>query len=1197
MEWTREQKRIIELRKSNILVSAAAGSGKTAVLVERIIDLIKEGDTNIDEFLVVTFTNSAAGGMRQKIQKALLAIAKEDKNNKHIRRQLNLINKSQITTIHSFCLEVVRKNFHYLGLDPNFRIGDMNEMDILLNESLDEVLEKAYKENKESFISLVESFTNHRGDRDLASLILQVFYFLKSLPEPYGWLRENIEKLKMSEEDFLKSFWYEEVKRYIKSKIKGAISIVDIGLGMCNKPQGPDIYIDNLEADLKALSNLEESINHSFESFTRRIETIKWSTLKTFRPSDNPHVDLNIQVEIKDRLRKQYKDLIKNLKDQFIYGDLDYYLKDISHMYEPMVEFYNIIVDLDDTYRDKKLRKGVLDFNDLEHFTYQIFKNEEINKLYKDKYSFIFIDEYQDSNSLQEAIINKIKRNDNLFMVGDVKQSIYRFRLADPHIFNYKYRSFEKDRIDLGEDQVERLIELNKNFRSRKEILKGTNFIFEKIMSKDFGEIDYNENVSLIPGNKDFISNEDIELIIIDKSINEGLEDTNIDYEISSMKDAEFESIYVTKRIKELIKEEVFDTKEKRMRPIEYKDIVILLRTVANWSSIFEENFAKENIPFYFDGGSGYFNTIEVQVLVNLLRLIDNINQDIPLLSFLRSPMANFTSGELVEIRKKAGDSFLDSARAFIEDDKASIEVREKLSKVFDQIAMWSHLSLHMDLHDLIWKLVIDTGYYDFVGLQRNGKLRQANLRLLADKASAFEENSQGLFKFIRYIEKQLGENDKNSSAKIIGENNNVVRLMTVHSSKGLEFPLVFLCGLNKNFNLRDSYSKIMVHKDFGLGPKYIDHKARIEKETLVRLVMAEKTKIENFSEEMRILYVAMTRAIDRLIMVASVSDLENSLKKWKQGYSDYFLYSSKSYLDWISSCFFKGMEIEDLNDFLENNRLDNWYLRKINASDLLEENRTTNSRPMDKLRKLGKLENKKFSKEIENRLKFNYPYRDLIEIPSKVSATGIKAIMQKDHGQSGHKLTNIEPLAEFSKESLKNKRISGLEVGNLLHLFMEKFDIRGDLSKEGLRKQIDNISIKNNISKEEKALIIASYLSRIDNFYKSNVGIRMVQSNNIQREVPFLLKKNLGEIIGDTRIEEDVLIQGIIDCYFEEDGEIVIIDYKTDWSDEEKIDQIVSDYKDQIYTYRDALERITKKNVKESYLYLFSIGKAIKID
>ena len=1208
MDWTDKQKRAIGIRNSNILVSAAAGSGKTAVLVERIVELILNEKVDIDKFLVVTFTKAAASGMKRKIQSALVEASKDCQNTRHIRRQLGLLNKSHITTIHSFCMDIVKDNFHIVGLDPSFSVGASDELSLLLDESIEEVLEAAYGEGSEDFYLFTESFGDNRGDWGLFKIIERLYKFILSFPAPFEWLDASVEMIGMGEEEFKSSAWIKEIKNYINMQIDGVKSLHKLSLDICVNADGLGAYEISLEDDLEKIDKLSSVLDGEFELLLKELQAFSFSRLKSIPKEDKEFVDKYEQERVKE-IRDEYKDIVKGLQVLLPYTSLGDYRDDINWMKDPMIAFKKLVMEVDRAYKEKKSLKSIVDFNDLEHFALQILRDREkslgVAELYRDKFDYIFIDEYQDSNSLQETIIGEIKGRDNLFMVGDVKQSIYRFRLADPSIFNSKYENFARDREDLGEEVIDRLVELNKNFRSRKEVLDATNYVFERIMSKDLGEIDYDENVFLRCGNTDFKEETWVELDIISRDKHD---DKDLNDELKAMDRAEVEALFIARRIKTLLKDKVFSREnEDKLKSTEYKDIVILSRAVTSISSIYEEVFRRESIPFYIEGGGGYYETIEVQVMMNLLKLIDNKRQDIPLLSIMRSFIGGFTTEELLEIRVKYPKfSYSGACKKYANgvevENKGEFkdELVEKLQVFFEKIDQWTDRSRYTKLSQLIWEILLESGYYTFVGTLANGKIRQANLRLLTDRAHEFETTSmKGLFQFLRYVEKiNSGNNDKISTAKTIGENDNVVRMMTIHGSKGLEFPVVILAGLDKGFNLQDTRDKILMHNEYGLAPKYINVEDRVEKNTIARLAISKKIVSESLSEEMRLLYVAMTRAVDKLIMVGETKDIEGKYKTWEKGCGRYFLYNANSYMDWICSSIFQDMERGEIEDIFKEGEYKSFILNKISSSDLIEvEERGSYS--IEKLETfLGDVKDEDYT-EVDRRLGYKYPHEDAPFIPSKLSVTAIKNLNKEKFDRLSYNIPELSSMLKFDKDK---KRIrtedlyKGSEIGTLIHLVMEKFDLGKAIDKEGLKRQLAEMKDKGQISDLQFEYIEKNYIGKIESFFSSHIGERMMKSNRIKRESPFVIKRQAEEVLEGLAKDDFILVQGIIDCYFEEDGEIVLIDYKTDRVKFDNTEKIKAEYKDQIASYKNAIEKTTGKRVKESYLYLFSSGELIEI-
>ncbi|MDF2677687.1 MAG: addA, partial [Bacillota bacterium] len=1194
MEWTKEQKSIIDLRNKNILVSAAAGSGKTAVLVERIINLIKYENEDVNKFLIVTFTNAAASGMKQKIQKSLMkSIKNNDGNKEHLRRQLNLLNKSNISTIHSFCIDVVRKNFHIIGIDPNFRVGDPNEIDIMLKESIDEVLEVAYEQKSEDFINLVESFTKNRDDLQLTEIIKDVYHFILSFPDPLNWLYSSVELLSLSDNDLKSSPWMESVKENAQMLLDGAQEALMTANELCKEDDGPEPYLEAIALDIYDINEFKTLLDSDFEKFLNKIHNIKFPTLKQIRGKNKEAISEEKQNEVKG-LREEYKKIIGSIKKQIPNKSLEDFSKDINYMHTAMSALYKLIDHLMVVFKAKKIENAIVDFSDVEHYALEILRNKEIGETYKNKFNYIFIDEYQDSNRLQETLIDQIKRNNNVFMVGDVKQSIYRFRLADPGIFNEKSSLYPNSETAEG---LDRKIDLNKNFRSRKEILDSTNYIFNNIMSAKIGEVDYTKEVFLNCGASFDENRKSVELNIIDKNSDE---DDDLDDEIKNMKTAELEALYAVQKIRELIKDKTYVQDKSELRNIDYKDIVILMRSVSNWADIFEEVFNDEGIPFYFDGGTGYFETIEIQIILNLLKIVDNIRQDIPLLSVMRSPIGKFTTEELIKIRVMSPKfNYIDAV--YFYKNNIQDELSDKINYFIFKIEEWKKKSRFTHLNDFIWEVLMETGYYYFVGVLPKGNLRQANLRLLTDKAFEFEKTSmRGLYNFLRYVEKLNVTAGDMGTAKTLSENDNVVRLMTIHKSKGLEFPVVIICGSSKKFNKSDTTKNILKHRLYGIAPKYINADERIYKETFPRIAVKNVIKIENLSEEMRVLYVAMTRAVDKLIIIGTVSNLQSKAKKWQKGPTQYNIYMSDSFLDWICISLFNHKTYDDILKIFEmdecicasENLSSVWNINKISLTELsLKEEKINEAKKYHEEIKLFKNNiNSDYADEINRRLKFEYSYKNSVDVPTKLSVTDLKVLKDDKFDNVNYKIPILRDIPMFKEKELL---FSKAEIGTIVHFVMQHLNINESLHEENIKSQISDMVVKKLLTDKEASVVD---VEKIKHFFMTDIGSRMKNASVVKREVPFVIKKPAKEIISTLSKEDVILMQGIIDCYFYEDNEAVIIDYKTDDVLQVGKETIENKYKPQILSYKEAVEKLTGKKVKACYLYLFETGEFIEI-
>ena len=890
VKWTNEQLQAIEKTGNNILVAAAAGSGKTAVLVERIINKIINKKIDIDQLLIVTFTNAAASEMRERILEAIYKKIEEEPENTHLQKQINLIGRASICTIDSFCLDVVKNNFYEIGVAPNFRIADNAELELIKQEALEDLFNKKYEIEDKKFLKLLETYTTYSADEPLKELILNIYNFIQSHPFPNEWLEENVEKYNLINKmniDFSETEWGKTIIKELKEELLDSkIKLEQVKKDIVRFEELKK-YALVLSTDIQVLDSIlkQEKWDNIYNSILE-IVFEKWP------------IDRKITLEEKEIAKEKRNEIRKQIKKALEAIDCDSKQanEDIYNMYETLKALKEIILEYDELLKQAKKEKNLVDFSDIEHMALQILlkKGEDNNYIptpialkYRKKFVEIAIDEYQDSNLVQESILTSISNGKNIFMVGDVKQSIYKFRQARPELFLDKY---EKYVVEDNTEAQGNKIQLFKNFRSRENILDTTNLIFKDIMSKKLGDIDYTEEEYLNLGanfeetDKHSIKT-NTEILIIENK-NEEAEDNEETAETEEpIENIELEAKFVAKKIKEILdsKQVVFD-KKLGYRPITYKDIVILLRSTKDKANIFENELINLNIPVYSDTSLEYLNSIEIQMIMNLLKVIDNPTVDIPLVGVLRSMIGGFSDNELIKIRlidnKK---SFYEAMKQYLTENIEDLDdqIKEKIQNFLGRISEWKAEAEYLELDELIWKIYIDTGYYNYVSLMPDGILRQANLKLLFEKAKQYEKASfKGLYNFINFIEKVRTGSGDLSSAKLIGENENVVRIMSIHKSKGLEFPLVFLCNSNKKFNTQDLNSQILLHQDLGLGANYIDSERKLQYSTLAKEAIKIKSKEEIISEEMRVLYVALTRAKERLIVTGISKDLEKDLKE-----------------------------------------------------------------------------------------------------------------------------------------------------------------------------------------------------------------------------------------------------------------------------------------------------------------------------
>lgn len=1199
MKWSENQLQAITERKKNILVSAAAGSGKTAVLVERIKQLLIKDGIGIDKMLIVTFTNAAAGEMRERIANAILeelSHCREHKHEKFLRNQLNLIHRANISTFHSFCIEIIRKYFYLINIEPNFKLCDEAQKNILQNEALEELMDIQFEEQEQAFIEFADCFASDRDDSDIKNMILHTFNFIQSMPIPFEWLKEKVEALNIKEEEFLNSDIYKSLKDDTLFQIRKAEKILNKALMLSNNKTGPYHYIPIIENDLIQLEEYKALLlQDNFSSMCQQ----EFSFLRLPSKSDSL-IDLNTKEAVKT-LRTEAKKVLSEIAETLGAKTIDKHIQDLNHVYPYAVYLQKLVKAFYELYQQKKNEKDLLDFNDLEHFAIKILSEEEVAKEYQQKFCHIFIDEYQDSNLVQETLINKIKREDNLFMVGDVKQSIYRFRLADPSIFINKYDTY-KEQIDTHNIKID----LNKNFRSKNQVINGINYIFKHLMKKESCEIEYDQEAFLYKGleyeEKNDLSSKVI--LLEHDAANEELDDN-----LKDMIKAEVEALSAARQIKQSLGTVIFDSKKGKERPLVYKDIVILLRTVRGWMQIYYETLLKENIPVYMDAGEGYFETVEVGIFLNLISLIDNKKQDIPLLSVLRSPIGNFTTEELVNIRLAYKNIAYHQAFEEYSKDGPDLLLKNKCQHLLKKIETWKEKGTYLPIDEFLWNLLKETGFYTYITALPGGKKRQGNMLILMEKAKQFQNTTmKGLFEFLQFIEQAKKTSNSIHTAKVIGEYDDVVRIMSIHKSKGLEFPFVIVGGLGKMFNKRSYLSKLTFHKDIGIGLKKIDPMLNISSSIINQRIINKKYEKELLSEELRILYVALTRAQDQLVLLGTLSDVRRSILKW-QLKDVTFIHDAQCYMDWIMPVLLKHHSCKaTIQSYLEEDIIDQseieqddstWNISIYNHQDIKQLNikKSTSEEYIKEIFSQGfNHSSKKYKQYVQDKLEWAYDYSIASNLPVKMTVTEIRRLSENKVRYEESDIPNLITHPSFISDK---KLFSALERGTFIHIIMQHIHLKKTNTLEEIKEQIQQMVNQELIRQEEADTVDVNH---IFNFFQSDIGIRMKRSKNVNREVSFNLVKKVKEIMPDIdNIREEIMIQGTIDCYFREEDQYILLDYKNDafydnFFDEERLSHIIKKYKIQLELYKEALERIKHIPVKEAYLYLFNIGKAIKV-
>ena len=1093
VKWTNEQLQAIQEKNSNILVAAAAGSGKTAVLVERIIHKIIDEQMDIDKILVVTFTNAAASEMRERILEAIYKKLEENPENVHLQRQIILLNKASICTIHSFCLDVIHNHFYEIDLPSNFKIADTAEIDLLKQEVLDDLFEQKYTENDKDFIELLENYTNYRGDEALQELVLKIYKFTQSSPFPIKWLQEKLELLKIEDKDISQTIWGKLIIQTVDDDIQESIMQLEVTKSkMALYPEMTKFY-QTISEDIINLQDLQKY--NSWDELYIKLLNFNFSKWPVDKKVIN---DLKEDSkEIRDKVKKHIKEKTAKL----LSCSQEQAVKDLKIITPILEKLSNLVTEFTKNFAEKKKEKNCIDFNDIEHFALKILLDEnnnptEVAKKYKEKFEEIAIDEYQDSNLVQEAILTSISKGNNIFMVGDVKQSIYKFRQARPELFLQKYDEYKNKEEKAQEDNLK--IQLFRNFRSRQNILNITNLVFESIMSKELGDINYNENEYLNYG-ANYPEPEEIknyagiaELDIIDLKEDESItafEGEEDEEEQERVEDDVLEAKFVANKIQELLNSNymVFDKKQgyRKIRP---KDIVILLRATSNLSPIYEKELSDLELPVFSDTSGTYLDTVEIQTILSVLKIIDNPLQDIPLVVVLRSSICNFTDNDLITIRLTDRNcnfyEALIKTRLICDGD-----LKNKIESFLEKLEKWKSISQYMPLDEFIWQIYLDTGYYQYVGLLPNGAMRQANLKTLFEKAKQYEKASfKGLFNFIQFIDKLKKQNGDLASAKLIGENEDVIRIMSIHKSKGLEFPVVFLCNSHKKFNMQDLNDNILLHQDIGFGPTIMDTTRKIKYSSIAKDAIKLKMKQETLSEEQRILYVALTRAKEKLYITGRSKDFTKYVQDKNKVLEMYesenikldakLMKKANSYLDWIMYVYLfnqgrtitlKG-ESYKLSDIITLNVSNKKDLLKALAKEEVVEQIDLKEKIEQILKNKSDEENKKSEQALKELLEWKYDYIVDTTLPTKSSVTKIKQEKIKlEEILKGIESEEVEYKKSYTPKFMQeDKKISSAEKGTLVHLCIQRLDERKDYELKDIQNMILNLVEKEIITQNE---------------------------------------------------------------------------------------------------------------------------------
>lgn len=1266
MKFTEDQQRVIDLRNCNILVSAAAGSGKTAVLVERIVELVSGSGcdsaraVDIDRLLIVTFTNAAAAQMRERITKALSDRVEAEPDNEHIKKQLMLIHNAKIMTIHSFCLYLIKNHFNDIGLDPDFRTADEGEMRLLKQEVLSELLEEQFAQGRQEFTDCVEYFAYDGREKRLEELIERLYTFSGSYPFPEKWLRQHRMDYHVETfEELAKTEWFAGMMQEISALLQECKEQEKAALKVCEEPDGPYFYAVALEQDQELIAGLEQELasvvqtasepeqsvapaevessvaKDAFEALAARVQGISYARMAA-KKDDSVSAE---KRELVKAMRERVKSLLGTLSEKYFASGPKQWLAECRQADAALCELVDLALLFGERLTEKKREKNLLDFEDMEHLALQILLKEEENGQmvpsdtaleYREQFAEILIDEYQDSNLVQEFLLQSISGEDdgrfNRFMVGDVKQSIYKFRLARPELFLEKFATYQK------EDGNCVRVDLKQNFRSRHEVTDCVNDLFLQLMHRELGGVEYDADAALYPaaqfpeadGEAADAREKDVALgseekqgsaVPVSTACEASIARSPYEPElciaaISGEKGEdpkELEAKMIAGKIREIVgKLPVRDSESGQLRPARYQDIVILLRTTSGWDETFKKILEENAIPVFVTSKTGYFAATEVQTVLNFLRVLNNPLQEIPLFGVLKSVLFGFGDAQLATLRAldetgkrclydcvklaagegESGEGSVGYGRG---SNGADASLREKCCSFLSFLNRYREYAVYLPIHKLMEQFLEETGYLYTVSALPGGVQRRINVEMLLTRAESFEKTSySGLFHFIRYME-QLEKYDIDyGETGASDENADVVRIMSIHKSKGLEFPVCFVSGLSKRFNRQDSVAPVLMDMDLGLAIDWVDPTARIRHTTLKKNVLARKLNADSMGEELRVLYVALTRAEEKLILTGTCKEdklPQEDATQGAYGYSALRLQEASSYYDLVLPAWQSV-----------GRRLQICTQEELLQAELVRASLGYNSR--QKLFEEAGKEPEAAELALCERLQKPYAHENLAGLFVKTTVSELKKEGMQEEAAEGLELFPEEEvvpyLPQFVREQEEN--VSGTTRGSAYHRLLEifPFERQETWTAEKIRTVIEEYKADRRLS-EEYAAAINVY--KIRAFLQTPLAARMAKaarSNRLHREQPFVLGLSANRLNTDFPEDETVLIQGIIDVYLEEEDGIVLADYKTDLVKDPK--ELILRYRVQLDYYEEALVRLTGKCVKEKLIYSFGLEQEITL-
>lgn len=1211
MAWTNEQQAAIDSRGQTLLLSAAAGSGKTAVLVERIIRrlLDKEYPIDITELLVVTFTKAAAAEMRDRIGTALMKALSETKDPR-VERQLALLPSAQISTLHAFCQHVIRKYFYTIDLDPAFSIAGEEELNLLRRQVLEDVFLSYYEDDEKASIlyPLADMFGSDRGDDILMDTVSRMYTYARSLAWPEHWLKEAARAYDVAPDAVIDDMvWAGPIKDAVRRILEEDARLYDGVLYHLRQREAFAPACDTFVAEQAALRQAAQA--RSWNDLSRFVRAIDFPRLKSLRKlSDDDKAVWERCKKVRDDVKK---DVIKTLQAVYFSATPEEWLDGMRAMKPIMDGLVTLTLDFAKAYGAAKKEKGWIDFSDLEHFCLQILLAPDASPEHpvpsaaaeelRSQYEEVFIDEYQDTNGVQELITRLVSGEDNRFMVGDIKQSIYRFRLADPTLFLEKYQSFSRD-----EKAVQRCIDLGRNFRSVPVVLDAVNAVFSRAMTAEAAGMDYGEREKLYagrqaPDDERWIGGP-VEVDIVPTPSDEEDDDGSTAFEQ--------ECRFIAGRIGELLASgRMAARKDGTLEPLSYRHIVVLLRSMAGKADVLIQALQEGGIPSYAEQSGGYFAAVEVQVMLALLRCIDNPEQDLAMAAVLRSPLVGLDETALAGVRLAGDGTLWQNLPAFVASLPDGVDEKEDLQQFMAAFDSWRTYSRRHGVAELLQRLYDDTAYVDFVGAMPGGDVRQANLKALYDRARQYEEAGfRGLFRYLQLMDKMKEDGLDLAPAKVVSEKEDVVRIMSIHKSKGLEFPVVFVADMGKAFNRRDTQDQILFHNRLGIGLKQYDPEWRMSYPTLIWSGIAAQLRWEGTAEEERILYVAMTRARDQLILTGHSSHIDRDWQRWTSRLNPA---QAKSYFDWVMPAALAPFGAKADADYARPGAAWQdaiWQVRIARAvpAGTVEEGAYDGEPRLEALRR-GDLTGTPVPSWLDEQLSWQYAYPQAVRTAAKFSVSEVKRRYQELHSDElqdeaalSVPAAAVIPTAPGEDDAFatlpswlagEEAAVSGAQRGTALHKALQYITPAADQTTATLRREIDAFVRQGLLSREEAKLVYVPVLAA---FCQSDIGRRMAESPELHREYPFTVLLAGGDPLPETETGEQILIQGVIDCLFREDDAWILVDYKSDRL--ETADAFRSRYAVQLALYKRAVEQITHRPVEETYIYSLHLQQEIRL-